>query len=302
LTSEFRSPRSILWVGQEPDELEELTDRFQFTFTHPDQNLTEIEAKTKPDLIIVDLTRGNPENLQLLTNLGQYHFQSPVMGLVGSDKQILTNAVEAGLQDILFTPIRPSELENRTILAAQRLASLKAYNRISSHIQQASVSMNLPTDFGLVAPVANILTRDLKPSGQTSDEQIFHLRLILSELLTNAMEHGSLGISLEEKQKALEKGRFDQLLAERMNDSTYSSRRVFVSMERSAAEIRYTIRDQGPGFDVAKVMAQLADPHPTIPSGRGLFFLKTFVDEYHFAQGGREVTLTKYLKPVSNQG
>jgi anti-sigma regulatory factor (Ser/Thr protein kinase) len=77
-----------------------------------------------------------------------------------------------------------------------------------------------------------------------------------------------------------------------------AARRIFVSMDLEADEVRYTVRDQGKGFDVAKTLDRLAEPSPSSPCGRGLFFLRQFMDEFRYSEGGRLLYLSKKLKPL----
>ena len=64
----------------------------------------------------------------------------------------------------------------------------------------------------------------------------------------------------------------------------------------SAAEVRFVIRDEGPGFD----QSRLADP--TDPEnwervgGRGLLLIRTFMDEVWHNPAGNEITLVKHAE------
>ena len=62
---------------------------------------------------------------------------------------------------------------------------------------------------------------------------------------------------------------------------------------------RYIIRiaDEGQGFDFSKVPDPLAPENLMRTSGRGLFLIRSFMDEFemtHLEHGGTEVTLVKY--------
>ena len=62
---------------------------------------------------------------------------------------------------------------------------------------------------------------------------------------------------------------------------------------------RYIIRiaDEGQGFDFDKVPDPLAPENLMRTSGRGLFLIRSFMDEFemaHLEHGGTEVTLVKY--------
>jgi serine/threonine-protein kinase RsbW len=62
---------------------------------------------------------------------------------------------------------------------------------------------------------------------------------------------------------------------------------------------RYTVRiaDEGEGFEFDEVPDPLAPENLMRTSGRGLFLIRSFMDEFrmtHLEHGGTEVTLVKY--------
>jgi serine/threonine-protein kinase RsbW len=65
---------------------------------------------------------------------------------------------------------------------------------------------------------------------------------------------------------------------------------------RDRLEIR--VRDQGDGFDLDRIPDPLASENLLNVSGRGIFLIRSFVDEFrveHIAGTGTEVTLVKHL-------
>ncbi len=106
----------------------------------------------------------------------------------------------------------------------------------------------------------------------TLDEATFHLRTVdqasalatllsqacpdperavvgLGELLVNAIEHGNLGITYDEKSRLLAAGEWRAEVERRLKLPEHRGKRVEVRFARSANEIAFTIADQGPGFD-----------------------------------------------------
>ena len=91
----------------------------------------------------------------------------------------------------------------------------------------------------------------------------------LQELLINAVEHGNLGLSYQDKTELLMEGRWQEEVERRLGLPAYRERFVEVMFERIPHAIRFTIRDQGEGFDWRKYLdfdpARIFDPH-----GRGI--------------------------------
>ena len=75
-------------------------------------------------------------------------------------------------------------------------------------------------------------------------------------------------------------------------------KRVEIDLEVNREEVVIRVRDEGEGFDPETVHDPLAPENRLRPNGRGLFYMKKFMDEidYRYHPGrGMEVTLRKRL-------
>ena len=71
----------------------------------------------------------------------------------------------------------------------------------------------------------------------------------LTELLINAVEHGNLGITYEEKSKLYATGGWNAEVERRLALPENAGKRAEVALERDHEAIRFIIRDEGHGFD-----------------------------------------------------
>ncbi len=71
----------------------------------------------------------------------------------------------------------------------------------------------------------------------------------LTELLLNAVEHGNLGITYEEKSTMHDKDEWQREVLRRLALPENADKRVEIRFERDNDSVRFTIRDAGPGFD-----------------------------------------------------
>jgi serine/threonine-protein kinase RsbW len=74
------------------------------------------------------------------------------------------------------------------------------------------------------------------------------------------------------------------------------SRRVFVDFHRDATELRIRVRDQGEGFDPDALSDCLAPENLLKASGRGIFLIRSFMDDVRLqraGEGGMEVLMIK---------
>ena len=92
------------------------------------------------------------------------------------------------------------------------------------------------------------------------DDLAYKVVLLLSEAVTNAIEHGN---------------KFD------------ASKEVKVTLEVKTKKIEITVEDEGEGFDKSEVKDPIERANLLNDSGRGLFFIQEMADDYHIGDGGR---------------
>jgi CheY-like chemotaxis protein/anti-sigma regulatory factor (Ser/Thr protein kinase) len=93
--------------------------------------------------------------------------------------------------------------------------------------------------------------------------------LTLSELFVNAVEHGNLGISYEEKSQLRREERWDEEVACRLALDANRGKRVRVGLARGDDELSIRIIDEGNGFDWQRYLE--FDPARAFdPNGRGI--------------------------------
>ncbi|HJT18902.1 MAG TPA: ATP-binding protein [Nitrospira sp.] len=141
-----------------------------------------------------------------------------------------------------------------------------------------SLSASVPewTEFGeqagRLAQESRTLAQDIAAALQGLDHAVFRFRTIrearslaalvavtlpdprrtgigLCELLLNAVEHGNLGITYEDKGRLLAEDALEEEVAHRLAQDYYAARYASLEMVRGPGAIRFTIKDQGDGFD-----------------------------------------------------
>lgn len=76
------------------------------------------------------------------------------------------------------------------------------------------------------------------------------------------------------------------------------SKRIHLEMDVVGENLQISIRDEGAGFEPAEVDDPLTPENRLKTSGRGIFYMKTFMDDVRFRRvegGGMEIVLTKNL-------
>ncbi len=76
------------------------------------------------------------------------------------------------------------------------------------------------------------------------------------------------------------------------------SKKVNICFEVSPDQLSISVKDQGSGFKADEIPNPLDPENLLKPSGRGIFYIRTFMDEVEFrslSQGGTEVHMVKRI-------
>lgn len=126
----------------------------------------------------------------------------------------------------------------------------------------------LPSRIETVAKAANAVADFVSRSG-ISDEAAFGIDMAVREAVTNAVIHGNA----QDEQKAVE-----------------------LTLKSSPEAVEITVHDQGQGFSPEEVPDPTEEENILKTSGRGIFFMRTFMDEVTWSirpGGGTTVRMLK---------
>jgi serine/threonine-protein kinase RsbW len=142
--------------------------------------------------------------------------------------------------------------------------------------ESGPIRMSLSSRFENIEMAQHLCGKLLEGRG-LPDETRHWILMALREALANAIKHGN---------------------------ARDLSKRVHLEMNVAEGWLQIRIRDEGAGFDPAKVEDPLAPENRLKTSGRGIFYMKTFMDEVRFSRaegGGMELVLRKNLEVVSEK-
>lgn len=120
----------------------------------------------------------------------------------------------------------------------------------------------------------------------------------LTELFTNAVEHGNLGITYAEKSALMRAGTWQEEVSRRLALAEYANRQVSVHVARRPGDLRLTIRDDGAGFDWRRYLD--FDPERAAdPNGRGIALARlTSFDTLEYLGNGNTVVAAIFAPPT----
>ena len=105
------------------------------------------------------------------------------------------------------------------------------------------------------------------------DDDLFKISMAVREAAVNAVIHGN---------------------------AQDPDKQITVSLENTGASLIFSVADQGKGLDPDALPDPLAPENLMRGSGRGIFLIRSLMDEVHFKQlnPGTELTLIKHLSPA----
>ena len=131
--------------------------------------------------------------------------------------------------------------------------------------------LKLPSRLEAVGEAANAIADFMTRVG-IGDDAAFGIDMAVREGIANAVIHGN---KLDEEKL------------------------VTVTITKSSETLEFVIRDQGQGFDIETVSDPTAAENILKTSGRGIFFMRNFMDEVSWSalpEGGTALRLVKRLE------
>ena len=242
------------------------------------------------DLVLTDLVMPDLDGLGFVQQAKIDHPLVPVVLMTArGSEEIAVRALEAGASSYVPKKVLLRDLVEvvQRILDASR--EHKSYTRLLGRLQAASFT--LENDLELISSLVSYLTQVLRDSGMFGESDCHGITTALDEALTNAYYHGNLEVRSEIREH--DARAYRALAEQRRQSAPYRDRRIRVSANLSSDAVRFVIADDGGGFDVGAVPDPTAPEYLARPSGRGIFLMKTFLDEVRYNDTGNEVTLLK---------
>ena len=246
--------------------------------------------------VLLDLNMPRMDGLALLKWMkGRVTLQDvPVIIQTGATTSAeIALGIRAGAYYYLPKPIDLGVLGS-VVGAAVR--SRDRYNRLENLVVRHSVGLNRMTSGTFhvrTQEEANDLAVTLSLACPDPQARVIGL----FELLINAIEHGNLGLSHEEKADLLARGELDEELERRSALAEYAVRYVTTSFRRYPDRIEIEIEDQGDGFDWHPYVD--ADPNrATALNGRGIAIARRLsFDHLEYRGKGNIVAVQIKLPP-----
>ncbi len=255
----------------------------------------DIYANDRPDIIICNVLLPGISGFEFLRDIRKSDSKTPViMMATESSERLAIHAFRAGADDFLKKPIQDKDIIPLVQEFENRLPKPEETPSTYGQIEAGRLKFTFPTEIDGAHSIRSRIMDSLDETFfDTSDRM--GIEFGLSELITNAIEHGNLGITYDEKTAVSDDpAAMSELCHKRLLDNRIASRRVTIYYEFDAQECKWTIIDEGDGFDVSKVPDPSKNPNPSeLLHGRGIWFTRAVFDSVEYHGRGNEVVVTK---------
>jgi CheY-like chemotaxis protein/anti-sigma regulatory factor (Ser/Thr protein kinase) len=254
----------------------------------------ELYKSEAPLVVVSDIMMPRMDGLALLNEIRRIDRNATVILMTGQgNEDVLLKALRGGASNFFKKPFNVRELiEEIRKVVDFRLEAARS-SLFSPLLEEETKRFVMPRADSPFFPIINQITLQLPCL--LPPEDILNLKIGIEEVITNAIEHGNLGISFEEKNKAIQEGRLVELIADKGRESDAAGRQVRISSRLTSEIFEVVIRDDGEGFDWRTLPA--VEPENLLAfNGRGIFLTKIYFDEVAYNDAGNEVTLRKFRK------
>lgn len=255
-----------------------------------------LDTSEKPiKCILLDWNMPEMNGLEFLKVIkaNKKHQHIPVViQTIDTSKESILTGIRAGAFQYLLKPYDEKSLMSHVHLS---LLEYERYHHLLRSIERNTEAFSL-------LEKAEFRFRSLEQSNKLaySIASIFpdpeNVVIGIIDLLCNAIEHGNLKISYEEKTMLLEEDRWHEEVERRLSLPENENKFVRVLFEKTDKFFKIYIQDQGEGFNYQKYLSmdesRLFDSH-----GRGIFMARAIAfDEVRYLGKGNEVEAIVYKK------
>jgi DNA-binding response OmpR family regulator len=249
-----------------------------------------------PDAVLTKLHLPDLNGLQLVETIRERHPTVPVVLMTSDDaSDIAVKALQAGAASYIHRRSIESELISTMAGIARMLRSQRNQEVAISTISTSQTRYEFGNDHEVAAEVLAHLEKDLRDRNYFDPTEVFRIALALREAVVNAIDHGNLQLDSVLRDDSNRSYRQEGL--KRATQEPYCSRHVTVTASLESTEVRYTIEDEGTGFDPATIDDPIDQEHLNRSHGRGLMLMRSFLDEVSYNERGNKLTLVKRCSP-----
>lgn len=250
-----------------------------------------------PDLVVTDLVMPNMDGMELVLALRRVDPLVPIVMMTGAGSdEVALEAVKSGARAYIpksaLSRLLPGIVDQLLTLSREK----RELNRFLRSISESESTFVIrDNDTQLISQLLEYVSGCMRAAGICEEGTEDLVCLGLEEALRNAVHHGNLELSSELREMEDDEV-YNRAMEERRRTPPYCDRRVVVRVSISKRGAKFIVRDEGPGFDPSKLPDPTSPEHLEAVCGRGVWLMRSLMDEVLYNDKGNEVTLIKHAK------
>ncbi len=254
----------------------------------------EVFKSKKPNIVITDVKMHEMSGIEVTKKIKRMDEDVDVIIMTGyGSEELVIESMRAGASNFIKKPISLNELftilENIIVKKESKKRSEVAKDIVVYEKKRCIIGNDITRIWNVVNQVLFNLPKNIESSVYEG------LKIGLYEIIINAIEHGNLGITYEEKNQALNSNTYTELLDKRIREAEKENKKVIINSILNNGVFEVEVIDNGNGFDYT----QLPSPHEPDrifeSNGRGIFLASVYYDDIRYIDPGNKVILTKRL-------
>jgi DNA-binding response OmpR family regulator len=218
------------------------------------------------DLVLTDLALPSLDGMHLLSAIKEINPRVPVIIISGQgDAATVVSCLKCGAENFLTKPLQQDML----LKVIDQALSISA-SRFGKHIFEGKARqvtcLQCSSRPELIKEIIFLIAQSAITINFAENDLDNNIKLALVEAITNAMEHGH---------------KWDE------------SKMVDITIDIDYDQLKVTIQDCGPGFDVNAVSNPTEQEHLFSERGRGIFLMQAIMDDVRFNEIGNRITLVR---------
>jgi DNA-binding response OmpR family regulator/anti-sigma regulatory factor (Ser/Thr protein kinase) len=289
----------ILIIDDEPATLDVLLDYLQeefevITAINKDIAIEKMAAIPDIDLIILARILSHADGVELVKALkkAERYDYVPIIGqtVIEQNSQMF-EGIQAEICYYLVKPydktflIRIIKTALREAIFIKKIVGeVKKYTGIPSLMSQSEFQFSTINE-------AKVLAYFIANAFPDPDTVVYGL----IELMLNAIEHGNLGITYDEKSLLVESGQWHEEINRRLALPENKHKTATITLKSSSNSMVVSIKDQGDGFQWQQYL-DISSSRMTHSNGRGVATAKLSFSTMEYSDKGHEVVCTVFKK------
>jgi sigma-B regulation protein RsbU (phosphoserine phosphatase) len=249
-----------------------------------------------PDVVISDIRLPDKSGNIVVKEIKEIDHEVPIIVITGySDHNLILSAMKNGAVELLKKPFKPKDLKYLVTKIETLFKKIKV-KLSSSFLQWEKRHLKISNDIHLIPSVTDFIFSNI----DYIFGEISFMKIGLQEILINAIEHGNLNITYEEKQDLLTTGDYHNFLRHKASLPGYLDKYVDIKVFSTPQYLKIIVEDMGDGFDLSSI------PDPQNPEnflnelGKGIMMTLNAFDNVKYNNIGNCVTLVKYSDKFNN--